>query len=161
MSSYNWVQRPVQENKDTNGLAVTVSFPQWVGNPFICHQQITLQMWGHFLPGKRYSSAFSNHQSGNLRDGCELPPLHTVKPDLWDPATSFWAHPGMPENVTFLGDDGWIGGLTKVTIYPTCINLHQKIAVLAVLIQGSSGSRVASYLVTCKQLKKTNLGCLG
>ena len=38
MSSYNWAQRPTQENKDTNGLVVTMSFPQWVGNPVICQQ---------------------------------------------------------------------------------------------------------------------------
>ena len=63
--------------------------------------------------------------------------------------------------VTFLRDTGWIGGLTKVAIYPTCTNVHQKIAVLATPIQGSSGSRVASYPVAGKQLKKTNLGCLG
>ena len=84
----------MQENKNTNGLAITMSFPQWVGDLFICHQWIPLQMWGHFLPGKRYSPAFLNNQSGNLRDGHELPQLHIVKPDLWDPATSFWAHPG-------------------------------------------------------------------
>ena len=69
--------------------------------------------------------------------------------------------PGMPENVTFLGDARWIGGLTKVVIYPMCANFHWKIAVLTTPIHGLSGSRVASYLVTCKQLKKTNLGCLG
>ena len=110
MSSYNWVQRPMQENKDTNGLVITASFPWWFGDPFICHQWIPLQMWGHFLPGKMYSPAFSNHQSGNLRDGHELPQLHNVKPDPWDPVTSFWAHPGMPENVTILGTlDGLVG----------------------------------------------------
>ena len=53
MSSYNWAQRPMQQTKDINGLAVTMSFPWWVWNPFICHQQIPLQMWGHFLPGKK------------------------------------------------------------------------------------------------------------
>ena len=81
-------------------------------------------MWGHFLPGKRYSPAFTNHQIGNLRDGNELPQLHTAKPDLWDPATSFQAHPGMPENVAKQRDAEWIGRLTKVTIYPVCANLH-------------------------------------
>ena len=155
MRSYSWVQRPMQENKNTNGLVVTTSFPQWVGEPFICHQQIPLQTWGHFLPGKRYSQAL-NHQIGNSRDSHKLPQLHAVKPDLWDPDTSFWAHPGMPENVTFLGDAGWIGGLTKVVIYPMCTNLHWKIVVLATPIQSLRGYRVASYPVTCKQLKKTN-----
>ena len=38
--------------------------------------------------------------------------------------------------VTSVGDAGWIGGLTKVMIYPTCANLHQKIVVLATPIQG-------------------------
>ena len=160
MSSYSWVQRLAQENKDTNGLAV-MSFPWWVGDPFIHHKQVPLWTWGHFLPGIRYSAAFLNHWIGNSRDSCELPQLHAVKPDLWDPATSFWADSGMPENVTFLGDAGWIGVLTKVTIYPTCANLHWKIVVLAAPIQGLSGYRVASYPVTCKQLKKTNSGCPG
>ena len=58
--------------------------------------------------------------------------------------------------VTFLRDAGWIGGITKVAIYPMCANQHQKIAVLATLMQGLSGSRVVSYPVTCKQLKQTN-----
>ena len=52
-----------------------------------------LQMWGHFLPGKRYSPALSNHQIGNLSGGHELPQPKAAKPDLWDPATSFWARP--------------------------------------------------------------------
>ena len=60
--------------------------------------------------------------------------------------------------VTFLRDAGWIGGLTKVMIYPTCANQLQKIAVLATLIQALSGSRVVSYPVTHKQLKQTNSG---
>ena len=38
--------------------------------------------------------------------------------------------------VAILGDAKWIGGLTKVTMYPVCANLHQKIAILATLIQG-------------------------
>ena len=62
---------------------------------------------------------------------------------------------------TILRDAWWIGGLTKVMIYPTCAIQHQKIAVLAILIPNSSGSRVVSYPFTCKQQKQTNLGCLG
>ena len=154
-----WAQRPMQENKDTNGLAVTMSYPQWVRDLFICHQQIPMQTWEHFLPGKSYSTAFSNHRSGNLRDGHKPSELHTAKPDLWDPATSSWAHPGMPDNVTHHGDAGWIGGLTKVMIYPAYTNLHQRIAVLAAPIQGSSGSRGQATWLTCKQLKQTNSGC--
>ena len=88
-----WEQRPLLENKDTNGLAVSTSYPWWVGDPFIHHQQIPLQMGGHFLPGKRYSLALSNHQIGNLRDGHKPPHLHTAEPDLWDPATSFSGPP--------------------------------------------------------------------
>ena len=63
--------------------------------------------------------------------------------------------------VTFLGDARWIGGLTKVVIYPVCTNLHQMIVVLATLIQGLNGYIMASYPATCKQLKKANLGFLG
>ena len=65
---------------------------------------------------------------------------------------------GMLENVTVLGDTGWIGGLTKVMNYPICTNQHQKIVVLATPIPGLSGSRVVSYPVTYKQLKQTNSG---
>ena len=122
--STNWVQKPLQENKDTYGLSVTASYPWWVRDPFICHQWFPLQAWGHFLPGKRCSPALLNHQSGNLRDGQELPQLHTVKPDLWDPATSFSAHPGTPENVTSLRDAKWISVLIRVVIYPMCANSH-------------------------------------
>ena len=34
-----------------------------------------------------------------------------------------------------VGDTGWIGGLTKVAIYPTCANLLKKVAVLATPIR--------------------------
>ena len=34
------------------------------------------------------------------------------------------------------GDAGWIGGLTKVEIYPVCTNSLQKVAVHATPIQG-------------------------
>ena len=51
-------QRPMQENKDTNGLAVTASYPQWVRDLFICHQWIPLQTWGEFLPGKQVLTSF-------------------------------------------------------------------------------------------------------
>ena len=50
--------------------------------------------------------------------------------------------------VALLRDVEWTGGLAKVTIYPTCTNLHQKIAVLATPILGSSGSREVSYLAS-------------
>ena len=76
------------------------------------------------------------------------PQLHTVEPDLWDPATSFLAHPEMPQNVTSLRGTGWIDGLTKAAIYPACANLHQKIVVLTTLIPGLSGSRGMGYLAS-------------
>ena len=126
-----WVQRPMEENKDTNGLAVTTSYPWWSRDLFIHYQWIPLQMWGHPLPGKKVFSAFSNHQIGYLRDGDKLPQLHTAEPDLLDPATSFWAHPGMPENVTKHRDAEWVSRLIKVMIYLVCTNVHLKIAVLA------------------------------
>ena len=62
--------------------------------------------------------------------------------------------------VTILRDAGWIGGLTKVAIYPTFTNRHQKIAVLTAPIPGLSGSRVVSYPVTHEQLKQTKSGYL-
>ena len=146
----------MQENKGTNGLVATASYPWWVRDPFIYHQWIPLQMWGHFLPRKRYSPAFSKHKIGNSRDSHELPQLHTAEPDIWDSAISFWAHPGMPENVTKHRDTGWIGGLTKVVIYPRCTNLHWKITVLATAIQDLMDAGWWDTWLTHKQLKQTN-----
>ena len=82
-------------------------------------------MWGHFLPGKRYSLALSNHQIGNLRDGHELQQPKAAKADLWDAATSFSSLPRDVKNVTILGDADGFGGLTEVTIYPMC-TLHSE-----------------------------------
>ena len=154
-----WVQRPMQENKDTNGLAVTASYPLWVRDPFIHHQWIPSQTWGHFLPGKRYSPAFLNHQIGNLRDSCKLPQLHTAEPDLRDPATSLWTHPWMPENVTKHGDTEWVSRLTKVIIYPMCTNSHLKIMDLATLTPGLRDAGWWDTWLTHKQIKQTNWGC--
>ena len=57
-----------------------------------------------------HSPALLNHQIGNLRDSCELPQLNAAEPDLWDPATSIWAHPETPEMWPFLGTlDGLVG----------------------------------------------------
>ena len=63
--------------------------------------------------------------------------------------------------MTSLRDTGWISELTKVAIYATCANQHQKIAALATPVPGPSGYRVVSYPVTGKEQKQTNLGCLG
>ena len=58
--------------------------------------------------------------------------------------------------MTSLRDARWIGWLTKVTIYPARANLHQKIAVLAAPILGSSGSRGVSFLAN-SQATEVNL----
>ena len=125
MSSYSWVQRPMQENKDINGLAVTLSFPQWVAYPFIHYQQIPSQVWGHFLPGKRYPPAFLNHQSGDLRDSCKLPQLHTVKPDLWDPSLLFEPTQGCQKMWPFLGTLDGLVGSPKLQFIPH-VPIHTK-----------------------------------
>ena len=44
----DWVQKPLQENKDTNWLVITVSYPWWVRDLFICHQQIPFTNMGMF-----------------------------------------------------------------------------------------------------------------
>ena len=146
------VQRPMQENRDTNELAVATSYPWWVRDLFICHQQIPLQTWGHFLPRKRYSPAFLNHQIGNLRDGCELPQLHTAKSDLWDSATSFWAHPGMPENVTNTGMLNGLVGSPK-SWFILCAQFAPKDCSPCHYNTGSKGCRVVSYLVNSQATK--------
>ena len=58
--------------------------------------------------------------------------------------------------VTDVGDAVWIGGLTKVAIYPVCTNLLQKVAVLATPIQGLRDIRWQTTQLTCKQLSQTN-----
>ena len=138
------------------GLALAISDPQWVGDPFICHQWIPSQMWGHFLPGKRYSSAFLSHQIGNLRDGHKLPQPKAAKPDLWDPATSFWAHPGMPEMWLLSRDARWIWWAHWGHVFPVCANLLQRDAVLAALIQGLIVTGWQATKLTYKQLRHTN-----
>ena len=50
------------------------------------------------------------------------------------------------------GDAGWIGGLTKVAIYPACTNSLQKVAVCATPIQGPRDIRWQTTQLTCKQL---------
>ena len=126
MSSYSLgTKAHAKKLRKTNGLAITVSFPWWVRDPFICHQQIPSQMWGHFLPGKRYSPAFSNHQIGNSRDGHKLPQLHAAEPDLWDPATSFCAHPRMPEMWPFSGMLNGLVGSPKSWFIPHAL-IHTK-----------------------------------
>ena len=78
---------------------------------------------------------------------------HAAEPELWDPTTSFWACPGMPENVTEHRDTEWIGRLNQVMIYPVCANLHQKIAVLATPILGLRDVGWWDTWLTCKQLR--------
>ena len=46
----------------------------------------------------------------------------------------------------------WIGGLTKVVIYPICANMPQKVAVHATLIQGLRDIRQQTTWLSCKQL---------
>ena len=55
--------------------------------------------------------------------------------------------------MTLLKDAEWASGHAKVAIYPICANLHQKIAVLAALILGLSGSRKVSYLASSQATK--------
>ena len=138
------------------GLALAASDPWWVVNPFIYHQQIPSQMRGHFLPRKRYSPALLNHQIGNLRESHEPPQPKAAKPDLWDPATSFWAHPGMPEMWLFSGMLDGFGWLTEVTIYPMCTYLLWRVVVLATLIQGPIVTWWQATWLTYKQLDHTN-----
>ena len=57
-----------------------------------------------------------------------------------------------------LRDANWIGGLTKVAIYPMCAHLLRKIAVLATPIQGLRDIGWQVTQLTCKQLKQTTQG---
>ena len=45
------------------------------------------------------------------------------------------------------GDTRWVGGLTKIAIYPTCANLLQKAVVHTAPILGSMGYKAANYPV--------------
>ena len=77
-----WVQRPMQENKETTGLVVTTLNSWWMVGPFICHQwalshtQRMLPIWG------KVSDCLINDQISNLRDSHDLPRLMAAKPDL-------------------------------------------------------------------------------
>ena len=154
--NYGWVHTIghkglCEKTKDTYGNTVTMSFPWWFRNLFIHHQQIPSQVWGYFLPGRKVLTSlleppewwFKGQSQPATAPHCQTRPLRSYH--------FFLAHPGTSENVTLLRDAGWIGGLSKDAIYPTCTNQHQKIVVLATLKQGPSGSRVVSWPVTCKQ----------
>ena len=51
--------------------------------------------------------------------------------------------------------DGF-GGFTKVTIYPVCATLLQRVVVLATPIQGPIDTEWQAIQLTYKQLKHTN-----
>ena len=140
----------------TMGLVLATSDPQWLEDLFICNPWIPFQMWGHFLPRKSYSPALLNHQIGSLRDGHKPPQPKAAKPDLWDPATSFQAHPGTPDLWKCSGTLDGFGGLTEVAIYPTCANSLWRVAVLATLIQGLIVTGWQATWLTYKQLKHMN-----
>ena len=93
-----------------------------------------LQMWGHFLPGRRYSPALLNHQTGNLREGHKLPQSKAARP--WGSCNFFWAYPGRPEMRLSPGMLDGFSGPTEVVIYSTCAYLLWKVVVLATAIQG-------------------------
>ena len=82
------------------------------------------------------------YQIWQFKGWLETATAPAAKPDLRDSSTSFWAQPGMPEYVMAVGDVRWIGGLTKVAIYPTpkgCSPCHSS--------TGSKGYKVANYPV--------------
>ena len=146
MSSYNWAQRPTQENKDTNGLAVTMCL-------FHGKSEIHLSTTKGFLHrcgdtsylGKRYLTAYSNHQSGVLRDGHELTTVPCCQTRPLESCHFFLSPPRDAKKCNHSWGC-WIDWWTHQShaIYPTCANQHQKIAVLTAPIPGPSGSRVVS-----------------
>ena len=144
----------MQENEKTMGFVLAASDPWWVGDPFICHQEIPSQMWGHFLPGKRYSLAFSNHQIGILRDSHKLPQPKAAEPDLWDPATSFWPTKGCQKCVSHWGC--WMDLVAEVMIYPMCTTSLWRAVVLATLIQGLIVAGWQATWLTYKKLRHNN-----
>ena len=75
---------------------------------------------------------------------------------LWDPVTSFWAHPGTPEMWLFLGMLDGINGITEVAIYPMWTTLCWRAVVLATLIQGPIVIGWQTTQLTYKQLRHTN-----
>ena len=150
----------MQENRDTNRLVVMTLFPWWVGNLFIHHQWIPSQMWGHFLPGEKVLTSilkpvewqFKGELQTNTASYCWTRPLGS-----WH----FFSSPPRDPRKCNLYEGCWMDWWAHQRHDLSCANQHQKIVVLATLIQGLSGSRVVSYPVTYKQQKQTNLGCLG
>ena len=55
------------------------------------------------------------------------------------------------------GNAGWIGGLTKVVIYPMGTNSLQKVVVHAAPIEGLWDIRQQTTGLTCKQLNQYQL----
>ena len=83
-----------------------------------------------------------NHQIWQFKWQQQPATVPAAKPDLQDSSTLYQAHPGMPEKSQAVGDAEWIGGLTKVAIYPTLKGgspCHSD--------TGSKGYKVANYLV--------------
>ena len=67
--------------------------------------------------------------------------------------------PGDAKNVTLSRDADESGGLTEVTIYPTCAISLQRVVVLAFLVLGQIDTGWQDTQLTCKQLKHTNSRC--
>ena len=108
-----------------------------IGSQFICQQWdsladvVTPLTWELVVTGPTQTTVY-----GNLREGHNLPQLHTAKPDLQDSSTSFCVHPGMPEMSQTNRDAGWGVWAHQSSNYPACTNLLQKVAVCATPIQG-------------------------
>ena len=80
----------------------------------------------------------------------ELPQPKAAEPDLWDHATSFQAHPGMPK-CDSPGMLNGFGRLTKVMIYPTCTNSLWSVVVLAFPVPGEidmQGGKLPGWLAS-------------
>ena len=142
------------------GLVLAVSDPWWVWNPFNCHQETPLQMWGHFQPWNMHLPALSNHQIGNLWNSHEPSQPKAAKPDLWDHATSFEPTQGW-QKCDCSGHAGLIQWAYWVVVYPIHATLLKRVVVLVTLILALINTGWQATQMTYKQLKHTNSRCSG
>ena len=136
--------------RKTNGLAITTSFPQWVGDPLSATNRFLCRCGNTSYLGKR-----THHPSWSTRlaiqgmvanDNRSMP----AEPDLWGPATSFWAHPGIPDMWPFSWILDGLMGSPKLW-FTLCVPIHTErlwSLLLWYRVQGIHDAKLPSYLQT-------------
>ena len=152
ISSHNSGTKTLTRNKETTGFALTVSYPWWLGVSLYATNRLRSRCGDTSDLGKDSHQPPQTSRYGNLRDSCNLPQLPLPNQTFRILPLCFKPTQGCQICVRVLRDARWIGGLTKVVIYPACTNSLQKVAVHAALIQGPRDIRQWTTQLSCKQL---------